>query len=165
MVNMKTDDEFRSRLQSLVQGSRLQVFAANCGVSHAMASHYLKGTRPGMDVLVAMARSYKVSLNWLCLGLGPKDLDEAVLPREKVSWDAILRDDDDSVEDPAVSLNEEEESLSDDLPVNGGFGKAVSELETEVDLCRKVAQAIFGYPADSQSVFTLYAMVREKLDK
>src|SRR5579883_1039430 len=77
---MKKDSQenFAARLKELVRefGTRRRLATA-AGVPEGTLQQYARGSKPGMDVLVKLARAGNVSLEWLVAGIGemrPREL-------------------------------------------------------------------------------------------
>ncbi|MDO9069361.1 MAG: helix-turn-helix transcriptional regulator, partial [Deltaproteobacteria bacterium] len=68
------------RLSILVDeksGGNSKAFAENAGIKQATFHNYIKNGRlPTADALNNICNIYKVNLNWLVAGIGPKYLDD-----------------------------------------------------------------------------------------
>lgn len=65
---------FVKRLRT-VRGRRSQAqFARDLGVFQQNINRYEHGTLPHVDFLIALARAENVSVDWLLLGRGPRNL-------------------------------------------------------------------------------------------
>ncbi len=63
------------RLKVLVDeitGGNARKFATSAGIGSVTFYNYLKGRVPPADALANICESYKVNLNWLVIGTGPK---------------------------------------------------------------------------------------------
>lgn len=66
---------FASRLQQLVDersGGNAAEFSRFCGVQDSSIRQYLKGTKPSLDNLIAIASATSTSMDWLATGRGQK---------------------------------------------------------------------------------------------
>jgi transcriptional regulator with XRE-family HTH domain len=64
---------FTDRLKQAIEPHSLYRFSLLCGISQSNMSRYVKGKNlPGFDVLATIANVTGVSLDWLILGIGPK---------------------------------------------------------------------------------------------
>jgi len=74
---------FGARLRELMARDRLtqRQLADAVGISQGAVSHYLRGTRaaPGVEEAIALARHFKVTLDWL-LGMDPSALVHSADP-------------------------------------------------------------------------------------
>jgi transcriptional regulator with XRE-family HTH domain len=59
---------FRKHFQQLCKETRLNQMqlAAKIGLTQASISRYLSGSPPNVNALVRIARSFGVSMDWLC---------------------------------------------------------------------------------------------------
>ena len=63
--------EFKDRLKLAISGESVNSFAKKCKVRESLLRKYLSGlTLPGMEKLVAIARTANVSIDWLAAGEG-----------------------------------------------------------------------------------------------
>jgi phage repressor protein C with HTH and peptisase S24 domain len=76
---------FARRLRVAIGNQSVLSFATKCGVSDNLIRKYLKGSLPGVDKLVTMAKTAGVTVEWLATGEGlihkiaqPKEVKEAV---------------------------------------------------------------------------------------
>lgn len=62
-------DDFPRRLKQAMGNNSIRGFARNCGFSDTVLRQYLNGqSEPTRPVLLAMARTANVSLEWLASG-------------------------------------------------------------------------------------------------
>ncbi|HBS17729.1 MAG TPA: transcriptional regulator, partial [Halomonas sp.] len=61
---------FSSRLEAAIGQRSVLSFAKECGFSDSLVRKYLRGSLPGLDKAVTMARVLGVSLEWLATGKG-----------------------------------------------------------------------------------------------
>lgn len=67
------DSEFKKRLNIAIKGESVNSFAKKCGVRESLLRKYLtSATIPGMDKIIAIARSANIMIEWLATGVGPK---------------------------------------------------------------------------------------------
>lgn len=62
--------EFVERLNKTFEGATMAVVAKRLGIPHATVRNYYHGRLPAPEVLIKIASSTGVSLNWLLLGRG-----------------------------------------------------------------------------------------------
>ncbi len=64
---------FTDRLKQAIEPHSLYRFSLLCGISQSNMARYVKGKNlPGFDVLATIANVTGASLDWLILGIGPK---------------------------------------------------------------------------------------------
>lgn len=76
-----TDFGFTSRLLSLVDEQttgNAALFAQKVGVTQATFHNYTKGRLPNVAILNNICSTFKVNLNWLVTGEGPRYIDSGV---------------------------------------------------------------------------------------
>ncbi|MEI9410753.1 helix-turn-helix transcriptional regulator [Mesorhizobium salmacidum] len=66
-----TQTTFPERLVLAMGGESPHAFAKRAGLSDSSFRQYLKGTMPGLDNLIAIAKTGGVSLDWLAMDSGP----------------------------------------------------------------------------------------------
>ena len=85
MPEKKTlNSDISRRLSALVgeiAGGNSKQFSVKAGVNQATFHNYLKGRAPCTEVLYNICCSYKINLNWLVAGLGPKYITDIPEPR------------------------------------------------------------------------------------
>ena len=73
MSNKNTNHEFTGRLKEAVGNKSARGFALECGVSPAAFHKYFTGqSDPSMHVLILIANTAEVGVDWLATGKGPK---------------------------------------------------------------------------------------------
>ncbi|MDH4319148.1 MAG: hypothetical protein OEV64_12200 [Desulfobulbaceae bacterium] len=76
MPEKKTlNSEISQRLSTLVDevaGGNSKQFSEKAGINQATFHNYLKGRSPNTESLFNICFTYKVNLNWLVAGIGPK---------------------------------------------------------------------------------------------
>lgn len=80
-------NDFKNRLKLAIEGESVNSFAKRCKVRESLLRKYLSGpTLPGMDKLVAIARTANVNIDWLATGEGPvfKQPDERKEVRKSI---------------------------------------------------------------------------------
>ena len=70
----KLVQEVGARLVEMRAGRTYAQFAEDTGVHASLLHRYENGALPRVDNLLLIARKEKISLNWLVLGQGPKQL-------------------------------------------------------------------------------------------
>lgn len=64
---------FSTRIEELIGDKSLRSFAQSIDASEGgVRKWFTQGTMPSFDKMVRIARQYKVNLEWLCTGEGPK---------------------------------------------------------------------------------------------
>lgn len=67
------DEDFKVRLKFAIGGESINSFAKKCGVRESLLRKYLTSpTLPGMNKLIAVARTANVNIEWLATGDGQK---------------------------------------------------------------------------------------------
>lgn len=64
------NQDFVERLKHAFEGATMAVVAKRLGIPHATVRNYYNGRLPAPEVLIKIASSTGVSLNWLLLGRG-----------------------------------------------------------------------------------------------
>lgn len=64
------NQDFVERLNKIFEGATMAVVAKRLGIPHATVRNYYHGRLPAPEVLIKIARTTGVSLNWLLLGRG-----------------------------------------------------------------------------------------------
>lgn len=67
---------FALRLNEVIGKKNLTAFAKKCGISDGALRKYAKGSLPGLEILVEIARQANISVHWLATGEGQKQLSE-----------------------------------------------------------------------------------------
>ena len=62
--------DFVERLNKIFEGATMAVVAKRLGIPHATVRNYYHGRLPAPEVLIKIAATTGVSLNWLLLGRG-----------------------------------------------------------------------------------------------
>lgn len=66
------NEEFKERFRQLFEFASMADIARQLGVPHATVRNYFSGRMPAPDVLIKIANTTGVSLNWLLIGTGEK---------------------------------------------------------------------------------------------
>lgn len=74
---MKQDSAFVRRLREIFDGASMAEIARRLELPHATIRNYFGGRLPSSDVLIRIAETTGVSINWLLTGKGPVYLSEA----------------------------------------------------------------------------------------
>lgn len=69
---MTEEDDLAERLRELIGDGSLRGFASTARVNEATLRSVLKGHRPSVDFVVAVAVAHRVSIAWLAAGIGSK---------------------------------------------------------------------------------------------
>jgi len=64
------NQDFVERLKHAFEGATMAVVAKRLGIPHATVRNYYNGRLPAPEVLIKIASTTGVSLNWLLLGRG-----------------------------------------------------------------------------------------------
>ena len=69
----KSSNKFSERLKEIIGDDSVNLAAQKCGITTPTFSNYIKGiSLPGLEFLIAIARTYNVNIEWLATGGGPK---------------------------------------------------------------------------------------------
>lgn len=83
---MKETSDFVRRLRQIFGGATMAGIARRLSLPHATVRNYFGGRLPAPEVLIRIAETTGVSLNWLLTGRGPVYLSEA----SEIDIDAII---------------------------------------------------------------------------